>query len=41
MNKHSTLINMHTRIVQKTYKSTTYFEIQKKDHVMMGGRQDG
>ena len=34
MNKHCTLINMHTRIVQKTYKSTTYFEIQKKKKTM-------
>ena len=30
MNKHSTLIDMHAQKMQKTCKSTTYIEIQKK-----------
>lgn len=44
MNKHSTLIDMHAQKIQKTCKSTTYFEIQKKkkkDHGMMGRWKHG
>ena len=44
MNKHCTLIDMHAQKMQKTCKSTTYFEIQKKKkkhHGMMGGWKDG